>query len=124
MPTALANKTDDGSIPGRHRVGSSVISQAPAADIESRAASREVKCEGLRLGKRWTREQGSKGGAVEATISSTDVRTRPAWLLLLGCMFCSMVTASPIIATTVSVFILPISKEFGWARTQFPLIIL
>jgi MFS family permease len=61
---------------------------------------------------------------VEARGSSTAVLSRPAWLVLLGCMLCSMVTASPIIATTVSVFILPVSKEFGWARTQFPLIIL
>jgi MFS family permease len=61
---------------------------------------------------------------LEATASSTEVLARPAWLVLLGCMLCSMVTASPIIATTVSVFILPVSKEFHWARTQFPLIIL
>ncbi len=58
------------------------------------------------------------------TVSWTDFQARPAPLVLLGCLLCSMVTASPIIATTVSVFIVPISKEFGWARTQFPLIIL
>ena len=45
-------------------------------------------------------------------------------IVLLGCLLASMVTASPIIATTVSVFIVPISTEFGWARAQFPLIIL
>jgi MFS family permease len=61
---------------------------------------------------------------VAVTVSSTDSQARPAPLVLLGCLLCSMVTASPIIATTVSVFIVPISKEFGWARTQFPLIIL
>jgi MFS family permease len=61
---------------------------------------------------------------VAVTVSWTDSQARPAPLVLLGCLLCSMVTASPIIATTVSVFIVPISKEFGWARTQFPLIIL
>jgi MFS family permease len=39
-------------------------------------------------------------------------------------MLASMVSVAPVIATTVSVFIVPISKEFGWGRTQFPLIIL
>jgi len=77
--------------------------------------------------KRWAaREEWDNWGrrVVEATVSSKDLQARPAPLVLLGCMLCSMVTASPIIATTVSVFIVPISKEFGWARTQFPLIIL
>jgi MFS family permease len=50
--------------------------------------------------------------------------TRPKPLILLGCMLVAMVSAAPIIATTVSVFLMPISKEFGWGRAQFPIIIL
>lgn len=61
---------------------------------------------------------------MEASERLTESQVRPAGLVMLGCLLASMVTASPIIATTISVFIVPISKEFGWARTQFPLIIL
>lgn len=35
-----------------------------------------------------------------------------------------MVSAAPVIATTVSVFIVPISREFGWGRAEFPLAIM
>jgi MFS family permease len=44
--------------------------------------------------------------------------------MLLGGTLISMVSAAPIIATTISVFLMPLSKEFGWGRTQFPVIIL
>lgn len=46
------------------------------------------------------------------------------WAILLGCALASMVSAAPVIATTVSLFIVPVSTEFGWDRSQFPLAIM
>jgi len=44
--------------------------------------------------------------------------------VLLGCALASLVSAAPVIATTVSLFIVPVSQEFGWDRSQFPLAIM
>ena len=45
-------------------------------------------------------------------------------LILAGCVLICMVSAAPVIATTTSLFIVPISREFGWGRTEFPLAIM
>jgi len=48
---------------------------------------------------------------------------RRAVVLSAGAL-ASMVSAGPMIGGTISLFILPVSREFGWARSVFPMAIL
>ncbi|MBL6938234.1 MAG: MFS transporter [Alphaproteobacteria bacterium] len=48
----------------------------------------------------------------------------PEMRVALGCGIISTVTAAPVIATTASIFILPVSQEFHWPRYEFPLAIM